>query len=323
MNFVKKTILLSNDKNELAVLNIFKEDNNTFGGLKHCNFNSNNLILGISVNNKQILKQNLVLNNGTYNFKFNNAFDINSNIGCVIVDKNDNHFTPIVWGNNNDIVDYKAFILNNFESEINKTNFSKIESDNKNSQKFSTNPEVKKVLSDFDNKAKELNDINIAINNEETKFFNNENAESVNVSSKEKIQKKLSPEEMFDDSNIDDVISESLSDSNSGFFDMISEQIEDIFLNNPKEEKLENLIPNSKWVKVNFDEMGKQYVIGLVYDEGVLKYICYGVPSTYDVNPLKDMEEYCQWVPLDKDESNLDGYWIIFQDANSGESLKC
>ena len=99
---------------------------------------------------------------------------------------------------------------------------------------------------------------------------------------------------------------------------MISEQIDELFENNPREEVLEKIIPKSKWVKVVFEENQKTYVVGLIYDLGVLKYVSYGVPGTIDNNPLTNLEDYSQWLPID--ENN--GYWIMFQDAQTGESVK-
>ena len=41
---------------------------------------------------------------------------------------------------------------------------------------------------------------------------------------------------------------------------------------------MSQIIPSSKWVKVDWENNGKYYVIGLIYAYDVLKYVCYGVP---------------------------------------------
>ena len=305
MSFVKKTILLNNNQNEIAVLNIFKDGDSTFGAIKHVGVNSENLVLGVSVNNTQVLKQKLLLENGTYNFKFNNSFNINSNIGCVIARLTGNKAEPVLWGNNDDIVDYKSVVLDWLEKDA------------------GTNP-----------KKSESCEIRVASNkNEEIESEKLEKLKKTNLSELTKIEEelkgeekeieggKISSEEMFGESSVDDVIKKEMED-NGDFFDMISEQIDDLFQSNPREENLEKIIPNSKWIKVCFEENSSQYVIGLVYEQGILKYVCYGVPGKKDLNSLSNIEEFTQWIPKDAEIEDGDGYWVIFQDAKTGESVK-
>ena len=117
---------------------------------------------------------------------------------------------------------------------------------------------------------------------------------------------------------IEKEIKESLNDESGDFFDMISEQIDDLFEKNMRDEELERLIPNSKWVKVRFEENQKEYIVGLIYELGVLKYVCYGVPGEKEKNPLIGLEDYSQWLPV----NNQDGYWVMFQDSRTGENVK-
>ena len=304
MGYIKKTILLSNNKNDIAVLNIFKDNQNTFGSVRHANFNGENLILGICVNNIEILKQNLILSNGTYNFKFNNSFDINSDIGCVIVDKKMDKVEPKVWGNNNNIVDFKQKILNDFEEKKNAVVVKQMCKTENSFQEMQKN--------DVDNESdkEQVDSELLAIDNEikeEEKVINN-------------MDETIMAQKIFetDPDQLDKDIENAINSESGDFFDMISEQIDELFENNPREEVLEKIIPKSKWVKVVFEENQKTYVVGLIYDLGVLKYVSYGVPGTSDNNPLTNLEDYSQWLPID--ENN--GYWIMFQDAQTGESVK-
>ena len=59
---------------EMATLTLENKNNVVFGTLKFfCNILKDNLVLGISNNNQQIFKQNIVLNKlNTYTFKINN-----------------------------------------------------------------------------------------------------------------------------------------------------------------------------------------------------------------------------------------------------------
>ena len=305
MGYIKKTILLSNAKNDIAVLNIFKDNQNTFGSIKHANFNGDNLILGICVDNVKILKQNLSLVNGGYNFKFGNSFDINSNIGCVIVEKNATNIEPKVWGNNNNIVDFKQKIIDDFK-EVDSA--SKVNKQCKTIVDLKTN--IDKDNSDYKD---ELNEIDKSIENEENLLMKIDEDKLNN-------EVESQAQSLFEDNNaqIEKEIKEVLKEDTADFFDMISEQIDDLFENNKRDEVLERIIPNSKWVRVKFEENQKEYVVGLVYELGVLKYVCYGVPGDINNNPLTGLEDYSQWLPINDEE----GLWVMFQDAKTGENVK-
>ena len=106
------------------------------------------------------------------------------------------------------------------------------------------------------------------------------------------------------------------------FFDGVKEQITSLFDKYPEEEFLSSIIPFSKWVKVDFEQDGNYYVLGLVYENDNIKYICYGVPGLYDKNPPKDLNGFAQWLPLDENKPEEYGYWITYQDAQNGESVE-
>lgn len=131
---------------------------------------------------------------------------------------------------------------------------------------------------------------------------------------------KISEEEasLFEyvDEEIEDEIDKSL-----GFYNLIKEQVDELFAKYPAEKDLENLIPESKWVKVDYENDGHYYVIGLIYEENLLKYICYGVPGTHDKEPPSDLAKYSQWIPLKPNQPESEGYWLMYQDASDGHSV--
>ena len=57
---------------------------------------------------------------------------------------------------------------------------------------------------------------------------------------------------------------------NHSFYNKLKGQIDRLFENNPEEEYLEKIIPNSKWVKVEYEADGDYYVVGLVYENDTL-----------------------------------------------------
>ena len=82
------------------------------------------------------------------------------------------------------------------------------------------------------------------------------------------------------------------------------------------------MIPNSKWVRVEFDGEGDYYILGLIYEGENIKYVCYGVPGIYQKTPPKQLSGYPVWFPLDNEKRESFGYWLTYQDAESGESIK-
>jgi len=107
------------------------------------------------------------------------------------------------------------------------------------------------------------------------------------------------------------------------FIDKLRPQIDKLFEANQTESNLQNLIPNSKWVKVDYEDDGDFYVFGLLYDESdQVKYVCYGVPAVFEDEAPKELSGYPIWVPLDKTNDQGFGYWLTYQDATTGEPIK-
>ncbi len=109
---------------------------------------------------------------------------------------------------------------------------------------------------------------------------------------------------------------------NHSFYNKLKSQIDRLFENNPEEEYLEKIIPNSKWVKVEYEADGDYYVVGLVYENDNLSYLCYGIPGVYQKTPPKEIAGYPVWLPLDIDKREGFGYWLAYQNADTGESVK-
>lgn len=116
---------------------------------------------------------------------------------------------------------------------------------------------------------------------------------------------------------------EPTSEKEDIFFNRLKPQIDRLFSSNPAEENLQQLIPSSKWVKVDYEDDGDFFVFGLLYDEkGNVKYVCYGVPAVFDEQPPEELSGYPIWLPLDEKNENGFGYWLTYQDADTGEPVK-
>lgn len=108
---------------------------------------------------------------------------------------------------------------------------------------------------------------------------------------------------------------------NKNFYQELKPQIEKLFAQNKEEEYLEKIFPNSKWVRVEL-EKDDYYVFGLIKNEDSVKYICYGVPGIFQHSPPRELSGFPSWLPLDSQNQEGFGYWLTYQDAESGESVK-
>ncbi len=104
------------------------------------------------------------------------------------------------------------------------------------------------------------------------------------------------------------------------YFLSVRAELDDIFQKFPEEKSLIRSVPDSKWAKINYSEQ-KYYVVGVIYENNKEKYICYGVPATYSTEPPKQLKGYCSFIPISVFDMKGDGFWMMFQDAVSGECV--
>ena len=105
------------------------------------------------------------------------------------------------------------------------------------------------------------------------------------------------------------------------YFNTIRKDLTELLLKYPEEEQLAKTFPDGKFVRVNYSPK-KYYVVGLIKENGKEKYVCYGVPAVYSPEPPKELKGFCQFIPLSIFNLTGDGYWMMFQDAASGECIK-
>ncbi len=104
------------------------------------------------------------------------------------------------------------------------------------------------------------------------------------------------------------------------YYQSVKEELEQIFFSYPSEDNLEGIFSQSKWAKIYYSKE-KYYVVGLIFENKKEKYICYGVPSRYLKNPPKELAGYSSFIPLSVFDMFGDGYFIMFQDANTGKCV--
>lgn len=117
---------------------------------------------------------------------------------------------------------------------------------------------------------------------------------------------------------------EQAANNGHNFFETIAGQFENMLNNGVKCEEVEKLIPNSQWVFVDCEENDeKAYIIGRIFDDaGDTQYVCYGVPAQNIQDDAQTDTRFSQWLPLDGEDPNSNGYFIMYQDAKTGENIK-
>lgn len=103
------------------------------------------------------------------------------------------------------------------------------------------------------------------------------------------------------------------------YYERVKEELDKIFSENPEEDCLKSTVPQSRWVKIEY--AGGYYLVGVVEERKKPKYICYGVPAKYSPYPPKELAGYCTFIPLSVFEMKGDGFWMLFQSAETGECV--
>ena len=104
----------------------------------------------------------------------------------------------------------------------------------------------------------------------------------------------------------------------TNFYLSVKPQLDEIFVCFPECDDLEEVVPNSKWAKIQVED--SFYVVGLILDGEVVRYISYGVPATKNSCPPSEIRDVAVWLDDGKKEGK--GYWVIYQDAMTGQCLK-
>ena len=107
---------------------------------------------------------------------------------------------------------------------------------------------------------------------------------------------------------------------NRDYYEKIKDKLEDIFNNFEVCNDLTETLPNSKFVKIKYNEKDYYYV-GKVYENNEVKFICYGVTGYYNEKPNELLKNF-SFVPITNYELSGKGFYLIFQDAKTGEIIK-
>ena len=116
----------------------------------------------------------------------------------------------------------------------------------------------------------------------------------------------------------EDVLHAFTTDSD-GFYQSIKPELDELFEKYPRDTVLENAFACSRWVRVRGEEGAPDELIGVIYEHGKAKYICYAVPAMRSAPP-KELEGAGFFIPLTPYETER-GFYVLYQSAATGESI--
>ena len=328
-----KTLILNDRKNPefKAILNLKNYDSCV---IKFFNFFGANKNYALGIKQKHsVIKIPLDLKQGKGEFVLPKTINLEENLLCAVVDVS-NVFCPeiVLSGSLNDIVennkieqafvqtkpeDVSSLYVEDEEEQIERIIDKNLEEDsNTTYYDLCSNCKYRKVFYESgdcvccSSKSETKNEVDDSVLNNNLKGFNVDNEKNkVRLEEDEEINDKL---ELIDEEKFKE-----------SFYKQIKNQIDTLFNRYERDSLLEKIIPNSRWVKVDYDKNQEYYVLGLIYeDEEEPVYISYGIPSNNSNNPPEDLKEFAQWLPIDFNNPDKEGYWIVYQDAVDGKTLK-
>ena len=91
-------------------------------------------------------------------------------------------------------------------------------------------------------------------------------------------------------------------------FEGLGDRLDYLLENYPPCEKLNVAYPDSRWIEVKEEDCA--YVVGVLYNESGVTTVCYGIEGEFGKKPTKEGYE---WLPLDVNKWEEEGFWIIYQ----------
>ena len=328
--FYKRTLIL-NDINNLSsgkkgVITLENFSQGVKGQLKLYNFKEypKNVAIGLS-SGQEVIKVPLQIKDNTVDFVVKKDINLQEKLSCGLVDIQEATNPKIVVGGTSNY-------LNDWADKVEQA-FYDAQILPREEIYDSSDKEVQQEISTVLRQDKEFEDCSKCEKCKYKRAFFEKETDTEKSTNIQNIEQILSTATMAEnaedggektsenqDKNIQE--DENFVDEKLDFYSQIKDQIDDLFSKHKTEDNLQSIIPNSKWVKVEYQDMPGYYVMGIIYnDNNIPEFIGYGLPAQNNENPPKDLAEYAQWLPVLQEGEQM-GYWIVYQSASNGESIK-
>ena len=341
--FRKNIILVPSDYDGISISKgLLSFD--AYSGKTICNLHCYNLdadkplLLGIAIN-KRLFKVKIDKNQQkSTNFDLDIEIKNDDSISCVLLDVGEKDYSIVLWGSTKINDSWKSMLELMLEDQNLKQ---KTEVDQRKNVETQSKVYDQKEQSMFAQKFQNQFDDEPDFDNQ-----NSQNKENFQENQQDFAQNQQILEQKQLDDYIDHVIELSDQEEDSSddfdkkqdnfdeqidadhkmpnhatFFDRISPQVKKMFADNSEEKILTEILPNSKFCRVDFDDRDGYYVFGLIYDAGMPKYLCYGLPAKKGSKPPLHLSKYYQWLPIDVQNQNSDGFYMMYQDAETGKNI--
>ncbi len=116
------------------------------------------------------------------------------------------------------------------------------------------------------------------------------------------------------------ILYENVAKKSENFYDRIREKLQDVISSHKKDEELSSVIPNGEFCKICYDN-DRYYSVGRVFEGERVKYVCYAVKGDYTKTP-QELKKFCKFIPKSSFSPLSSGYYVIFQDAETGEIVE-
>ena len=305
------TIILSSINNSLekAVLNLEKNEDGFFGTIRLYNFKEipkGILSLGFLVDNEVFKAALSESGKNLFEFEFKTNKSISS-FTCALINIKDAKATPLLCGSTES---------KNFDASLAK-NFNLLDETNLTIENVEKQLNENEVFFDED----EQDEIETTIDSNFADKCSSCNYRKAFYCNSTGCQNQVEQLDMLSSYPEEQEIPIPKT-AKTSFYDEIKGQLSLLFERYPEETFLTEIIPNSKWVKVDYEDNGQYFVIGLLYENDSVEYVCYGMPGEFSTKPPRELGDKSQWLPLDPEKPNELGYWIMYQDAETGENVE-
>ncbi len=133
-------------------------------------------------------------------------------------------------------------------------------------------------------------------------------------------QDKKTGADTAQDAYAENVLS-TLATNPDGYYLTIKREMDTLLAQYPKDDTLCGAFSCSEWVRVKGTAENPQYLVGVVYEDGKARYICYALAAEDRENPPAEIKDVCAFVPSSPFDGD-NGFFVIFQSATTGECIK-
>ena len=169
------------------------------------------------------------------------------------------------------------------------------------------------------------NDENVATENyyqkeeENEQIEYSENLQNAYAESAAKKQNEKAQTNPAENGNADRVLHPFKTDSD-GYYLAVKGELDELFRTYPRDKTLNGAFSCSEWVRLKGTAKQPQYLVGVLYDDGRAKYVCYALAADKN-NPPDEIKNVCTFVPCSALKEQ-EGFFVIFQSAATGECIK-